>query len=196
MLTLGYLFLGTFLGFSFRVPSRATNKPNPMNRVAILFLFVFAFACSTKQSPIDLSPGIQDVVLGADISQFKDRIRRQDSLVTTPDGMQYDIDLNTQIGEDCKGGWDKAVRVYTFKGRIMLVTIPTIGCRRLSDIFINKFGQPTTTIGDTYSWVGTNCELTLKDTGDHYRGDLPAYEITFVEKNIYADYQKSAKGNI
>ncbi len=184
-----------------------------MSRPIFLFVLAFAIACSTKQNSetaeeslkqngetveellaIDSNPGIQDVVLGTDISKFKDRIQHQDSMVTSKDAMMYNIKLKTPIGENCKGWDNDLVKAFTYRGKIMIITIPQIYCDRLKDLFITKFGQPTRTIGDNYSWNGANCELTFKNVGSF--GSRPAYEISFVDKKIHSDYQKSAKGNI
>lgn len=70
-------------------------------------------------------------------------------------------------------------------------------CSGLKEMFINKFGQPTNSFGQSYLWEGSGKSLLLKATGQTYSGGKPDYEIIFTSETIEKQFEKSrGTGNL
>lgn len=150
----------------------------------------------SKVSPIDISLGIQDVVLGQKIEKYKDRITYTDNFVGgTPDTGLYFVMLNNEIGEECRGTSDR-LQVSTFKGRIMEISKKKLWCPGLKQMFVNKFGKPTQSFGDNSSWVGKKATLIFRFTGESFGAGKPAYEIIMTHHQLTSEFEKSIKGNL
>ena len=178
--------------------STAQEKVTTVKKDSIIQETVIAEPKKTKkkQRLIDTTPGIQDVLLGADVTKLADRITYKDNFVGgSEETALYFIKLSREIAEGCRGNIS-TLRVSTFRDKIM--EIRTRGwCSGLKEMFINKFGEPTQSMGQSHLWEGSGKSLILKATGQTYSGGKPDYEIIFRSEMIEKQFEKSrGTGNL